>query len=93
MTLPYSQLASDFNRIGAEFLCADLDTALTFTEIAASEDRDAESRQRNRENAHKAYDAMLNLSARIALKPEEKVAVDGKLAALKHALEALGDVF
>ena len=27
MTLPYSLLASEFNRIDAEFLCADLDIA------------------------------------------------------------------
>lgn len=92
MTLPDPQLASDLNRNGAEFLCADLDTALTFTDIAASEDRDAETRQRNRENARKAYFTVLKLSEKIVFKPGERTVFDQKLAALKRALGRLGEV-
>jgi hypothetical protein len=92
MTLPDPQLASDLNRSGAEFLCADLDTALTFTDIAASEDRDAETRHRNRENARKAYFTVLKLSGKIVFKPNERTVFDEKLAAVKGALERLGEV-
>lgn len=92
MTFPDPQLAKDLNRNGVEFLLADLDTALTFTNIAASADRDEETRRRNRENARKAYDTVLKLSKKFALKPEEKMVFDEKLQTLRRALERLGQV-
>lgn len=92
MTLPDPELARDLNRKGVDFLFADLETGLAFCEIAASADRDKKTRQRNRGNARKAYDTVLKLSEKLALTSQEKIVFDEKVAALKRALQTLGEV-
>ena len=92
MTLFDPELARDLNRKGVDFLFADLETGLAFCEIAAIVDRDKKTRQRNRGNARKAYDTVLKLSENLALTSQEKIAFDAKAAALKRALQALGEV-
>jgi hypothetical protein len=93
MTLPDPKLASDVNRNGIEFLFADLDTGLTFADIAASPDRDEETRKRNHENACNAYDTVLKLSKKLVFTPDDKTVFDEKLSALKRTLERLSDGF
>ena len=51
---------------GVAFLLADLDTALTFLDIAKTTTNE-ETRQRNFENARKAYDTVLQLMQKLSL--------------------------
>ena len=92
MTLPDPELARDLNRKGVDFLFADLETGFAFCEIAASAGRDKKTRKRNRGNGRKAYDTVLKLSRKFALTSKEKIVFDEKVAALKRALQALGEV-
>jgi hypothetical protein len=70
-----------------EFLLVDLDTALTFLEVADATNS-KETRTRNRQNARTAYDAVLRLLARLTPTDEERSLLDAKLAELKNRLDA-----
>ncbi len=83
------RLIAQSNRIGLEFLLADLDLAQTFlnvAEVTAVED----ARTRNRENAREAYQTVLRLLPRIDLSLEDKEELNRRLLALKNRLQELG---
>ncbi len=87
MTTSTLQLIQQSHRIGVEFLLVDLDTGLTFLDVADATSSD-ETRTRNRQNARIAYDAVLRLLARLAPTTEERSVLDAKIAALKNRLDA-----
>lgn len=93
MTLPDPQLQRDINKNAAEFLCVDLDTALTFAQMASSSARNPEARLRNRKNARTAYDTVMRLKEKVTLSPEESALMGEKLDALKRILLELGEAF
>jgi hypothetical protein len=83
------RLIAQSNRIGLEFLLADLDLAQTFlnvAEVTVIED----ARTRNRENAREAYQTVVRLLPRIVLKLEDREELNRRLLALKSQLEELG---
>ncbi|MGA2728852.1 MAG: hypothetical protein ABSE96_13645 [Terracidiphilus sp.] len=84
-----AHLIAQSNRIGLEFLLADLDLAQTFlnvAEVTVVED----ARRRNRENAREAYQTVLRLLPRIVLSLEDREEFNRRLSALKSRLEELG---
>ena len=83
------QVIEEANRIGVQFLLADLATALTFLNLAdvtQSED----SRERNRQNALLAYQTVLRLQPKLSPSGEEQAAMNEKLEELKNRLTAVG---
>jgi hypothetical protein len=72
---------------GAEFLIADLDTALAFMDVADTSG-DKETVARNHRNAGKAYNTVLDFLSKLALMPSDREAVESKLAVLKARTEA-----
>jgi hypothetical protein len=83
-------LASDWRRVGAEFIIVDLELAFTFLEIARTS-RVSETVRRNRANARTAYDGILRFLPRYlpALSAAERRAAADKLRKLKKRLEEL----
>jgi len=79
-----------FNKVSTDFLKLDLETALTFTQLA-SQARDRDKRERNRHAARKAYDTVLHLIDRVTLSDAEASFFQGKLAQLKLNLIELGE--
>jgi hypothetical protein len=79
------------NQTGVELLLVDLDLALTFLDVADTSHIE-ETRQRNRNNARKAYDTVLRLLE--TLKPDagQRRAIDAKLVLLKTRLQAVGEL-
>ena len=67
-------------------LLADLDLAMTFLEIARTT-TDASVRQRNRENARKAYETVLRFQLRLVPTAEEKKSMEEKLGNVRDGLE------
>ena len=80
------------NRVSADFLKVDLETALTFVKIAR-ETRDASRRNRNLRAARKAYDTVHAFVRKIALEAQESQVIHGRMTRLKSELEALGETF
>lgn len=74
---------------GAEFLIADLETALAFMDVAHASDDEA-TVSRNHRNAWKAYDTVSQFLGKLALMPNDLQAVENKLAILKARLKAVG---
>lgn len=77
------------NHTGAKFLITDVDTALTFMDVAETS-RDEETVARNRQNARDAYGTVLGFLSKLKLIPSDREAVESKLAVLKARLEAAG---
>ena len=75
-----------------KFLLADLDTALTFIDIANTTGNE-EMRQRNAQNARCAYDTVVQLMQRIPLDDVQKKQIRKKLTLLRTRLEAVGQWF
>jgi hypothetical protein len=90
----YELLASreGMNRVSADFLKVDLETALIFAQFAQQTDVDSR-RKRNCDTARKAYDMVVNLIQKVELSAKDRLAVQRRLAQLKPALEALGEKF
>jgi len=82
---------SDANRFSVEILITDLDLAFTFLQVARTS-KNPETRQRNRENAHKVYDAVHHFLPRLRPTAEERQAIEDKMSSLKIHLQALGEV-
>jgi hypothetical protein len=78
------------NRV--EFLLTDLDTALTFLDIARTTTNE-ETRRRNFENARRAYDTVIQLMQRVPLDDAQNEFIQGKLTLLRMRLEAAGQKF
>jgi hypothetical protein len=87
------QLQHDAVVAGLHFVRADLDTALTFARTALDPRSDAAKKKRNRANARKAYNVLLQLMDH--LPPDECRAseIREKMTRLRSDLEALGEVF
>ena len=88
-----SDLASELNQNGVEFLKTDVDTGLTFASIALDAGNDLAKKERNRANARKAYDTVVAWSRRLALAESDAHQLEDKLAKLKTALCNLGEEF
>ncbi len=80
------------NRASAEFLKIDVDTALTFLQIA-SQTGDEVRRQRNLEAARRAYDTVVRLMERVTLSEQESQTLTVRLERLRTQLERTGEVF
>lgn len=90
---PDDNIQNRLERTGFTFFITDIELAMTLVRIAADSDKDPEKRARNRQNARRAYDAVLRLSTSAALKDEERAEVDEKLRQLKSRLEEIGETF
>ena len=77
---------------GVQFLLVDLDTALTFMDIAETTGNE-ETRQRNFENARYAYDSILRLMQKVTLDDAQNEAIRKKLTLVRTRLEAVGQKF
>ena len=75
---------------GRDFLRAELLVGFTRANIAQNTS-DESKKQRNRQEARKAYDAILRFLPQTFLSQEEKEQIDSKLTELKFALRFLGD--
>jgi hypothetical protein len=80
----------DLRHAGAEFLIADLQTGITFTDIALRS-KDEAVIDRNRRSALKAYYAVSRLAAGSHLSEADGKAVGAILARLKEKLASLGE--
>jgi len=80
------------NRLGVEFMFTDCDLAMTFLDVADTTTI-PETAQRNRQNARKAYDAILYYRAKRVLSAAETKSIEDKLTALRTRLEAAGEQF
>jgi hypothetical protein len=76
---------SEANEASAEFLLVDLDTALTFMDLAR-DSKNPETVERNRKHAREAYDTVLRLLPKVALDAEQSQGIHDRLAALKSRL-------
>ena len=84
-----SNLIHQSNRIGIEFLLADLATGLTFTEVAAVTSS-VEGRARNWDKAREVYRTVMRLLQRVSPSPEEQSQLQSRLEELKRRLEKAG---
>jgi hypothetical protein len=84
---------SRLTRVSTDFLTADLNTALTFTQIALQGDDDGVKKQRNRKAARKAYDTVHGLIDRVEVSDEDAKALRRNLERLKSELVKLGEIF
>ena len=85
-------IASDFNQKCADFLKIDLETGLTFANIALGEEPGSAERIKTQANARRAYETVLRLRNRIQI-PTEAVSreIQNGLDQLRSALEKLGE--
>lgn len=82
----------ELNRASADFLKADLATALTFVRIAKQTD-EAIKKRRNQRAARKAYDTINKFAKNVDLTRDDAKALSRHLALLKSELRALGETF
>ena len=75
-----------------EFLLTDLDTALTFLDVAESTLNQA-TRQRNHANARRAYDTVVRLMQNLSLDDTQREQLAERLALLKSRLQNVGQQF
>jgi hypothetical protein len=75
-----------------EFVLIDLDLEMTFLNVADSSTI-AETVQRNRHNARRAYDAVLHWLPKLVLTTSEGQAIEKKLSILRLRMEAAGERF
>jgi hypothetical protein len=80
------------NRASADFLKIDVDTALTFLQIA-SQTEDGVRRQRNLEAARRAYNTVLRLMERVTLSEQDTQILSLGLEELRFKLQQFGEVF
>jgi hypothetical protein len=87
------EVLEQIQQTGTTFFLADLDLAMTFTQIASEAPEDSEKRVRNQANARHAYDEISRISSAAVLTDNERKEVDHKLAELRSALQRLGERF
>ena len=80
------------NHTTIEFLKIDLETSMTFCQIAR-DTHDPDKKSRNQENGRRGYDTVKHLMHKINLTLPESKKMKAKLAQLKSELEKLGEVF
>jgi hypothetical protein len=83
--------SDDLNATGLEFLTTEVNTALTFTEIALGAGDDVDKVERNRLNARKAYDTVLRFRDRVAMSKTQSEALDSQMERLRNDLLKLGE--
>lgn len=79
----------DLNKSGVEFLLTELQTALTFMDIADTS-RIPETVKRNHENAHKAYETVQRLMGYLIPNETQQALIVQRITQLKARLEAAG---
>jgi hypothetical protein len=77
---------------GIQFLQAELETGMTFAQVAESASQE-EKKRRNIANARKAYDSVLRFLPDSKLSDDEFSEIKIKLEELRFALESLGENF
>lgn len=82
-------LAREFKAAQREFICVELDLAMTFCEIAAST-RDPRKAKRNRLNAEEARDAAARILKQNNLSAADEREVQAKMRHLQSLLAELG---
>jgi hypothetical protein len=87
-----SDVLSDLNHTGAEFLMIELDLASAFLDVADTS-RLKETTCRNHKNARRAYDTVLAFLPRLTLNEVERQFMESRLAPSKTRLEAVGERF
>jgi hypothetical protein len=80
------------NRVRADFLKTDLQTALTFVKIARQTHNDFR-RLRSRAAARKAYDTIVSLTPKVLLTAKDSRLINRKLRRLQLELKALDEAF
>ena len=83
---------SRLNRVSADFLKVDIETALTFASLAL-QTGNSEKKQRNCRAARKAYDTVVSLIDRVTLDQNDAQFLSRNLRRLKSELVQLGEVF
>src|SRR3954469_4016738 len=83
----------DLNRNSYQLLKVDIETALTFTRIAAGADEGSDKRSRNQRNGRTAYDSVQHLRKNVSMTTEQEQELDSGLLELRRALEELGEKF
>ena len=84
-----AQLLEQSQRIGVQFLLADLAAALTFLDVAEVTKWEG-TRDRNRQNARAVYDTVLRLLPKLSPSGDERAVLELRLAELKSRLIDLG---
>jgi hypothetical protein len=77
------------NRIGIDFLVADLNVGLTFLQIA-DVTRSPATRTRDLDKALQVYRTVKSLLPRLFLSAEDRLIINGKLGELRTKLEQAG---
>ena len=75
-----------------EFLLTDLDTGLTFMDVAESSG-DVAITQRNHANARRAYDTVVHFMQTLSLDDTQRKELAERLALLKSRLQNVGQQF
>jgi hypothetical protein len=87
------RLVSTLQRSGADFLFLDLDIAFSLAKSACTAGADTQKKAHKQKIARRAYDTILQLSRRLKMTKQENGELREKLAALRCALEELGEHF
>lgn len=87
-----SSLIAQSNRIGVEFLLADLNTGLTFIQVAQATSLPA-GLTRNLEKALVVYRTVVRLLPRVLPEPDEQLKIQTMLGDLRCRLEEAGYSF
>lgn len=88
----FPEAFNDAKRLGADFLVADLTTALLFMDVAHHATT-PEKIRRNHEKAYAAYETVLGLLQKLSPNPAQQKEIDDKLALLEKRLTAAGYKF
>lgn len=84
-----SRLLDETNRIGVQYLLVEVQTGLTFLNVADTTEL-PENRARNLQNALKAYQSVQRMLSQVTLLPEEKLALDSAMEELRSRLNKAG---
>jgi hypothetical protein len=87
-----NKTGQQLNATNADFLRIDAETALTFSQIALEADN-PEKRNRNHQNARKAYDTIMRLRQKVVFTPAQEESMNQKMEQLKRDLTRLGEKF
>lgn len=83
---------SELNRVRADFLKSDLETGMTFVQIARQTENESH-RKRSCRAARRAYDTVAKLAQKAGLTKQDSAVVRQGLAQLQKELRALGETF
>lgn len=86
---PFSRIIEQSNQAGVGFLMVELDSALTFLEVAGTTSN-PNIASRNRDHAHEAYVTILRYADRVRLENEDKAVFEEKFSLLRQRLIEAG---